>query len=143
MPRAHGAGAWHGKAWFQVQWDSRSRDLSIAKKELLPIILTCDAWGSAWHGKQVVCHCDNQVVVACLRSRSSRSPGLMHLLRCLVFVEAQYNCFLLPTYIETSDLSRGRVCSRGRPSPITSPPPPSGPPAGRLDVASLAPTVRR
>ena len=128
-----GAGAWHGKAWFQVEWDSRSQDLSIAEKELLPIILACDAWGSAWHGKQVVCHCDNQVVVACLRSRSSRSPGLMHLLRCLVFVEAQYNCFLLPTYIDTranhlaDDLSRDRVLSflskvpgaDPRPSPVS------------------------
>ena len=123
------AGARVGKAWFQVQWDSRSRDLSIAEKELLPIILACDAWGSAWHGKQVVCHYDNQVVVACLRSRSSRSPGLMHLLKCLVFVEAQYNCFLLPTYIETrvaDDLSRDRVFSflskvpgaDPRPSPV-------------------------
>ena len=67
--------------------------------------------------------------MACLRSHLSRSPGLMHLLRCLVFVEAQYNCFLLPTYIETrvaDDLSRDRVFSflskvpgaDPRPSPV-------------------------
>ena len=96
-----GCGAWHRLSWFQVQWGPRSQALSIAQKELIPIILACDAWGSSWHGQQVLCHCDNQVVVACLRSRTSKDRGLMHLLRCLVFVEAHTQCFLHPTYIDT------------------------------------------
>ena len=36
-----GCGAWHGNAWFQVQWDSRAHGLSIAEKELIPIVLAC------------------------------------------------------------------------------------------------------
>ena len=96
-----GCGAWHRLSWFQVQWGPRSQALSIAQKELIPIILACDAWGSSWHSQQVLCHCDNQVVVACLRSRTSKDRGLMHLLRCLVFVEAHTQCFLHPTYIDT------------------------------------------
>ena len=41
----------------------------------------------------------------------------MHLLRCLVFLEAYYKCFLFPTYIDTEanhladDLSRDNVHS--------------------------------
>ena len=97
-----GCGAWHRPlAPAQVQWGPRSQALSIAQKELIPIILACDTWGSSWHGQQVLCHCDNQVVVACLRSRTSKDRGLMHLLRCLVFVEAHTQCFLHPTYIDT------------------------------------------
>ena len=66
-----GCGAWHLDSWFQLQWDARSYSLPIPEKELLPIILACDTWGSSWWGKQILCHCDNQAVVACLRSRSS------------------------------------------------------------------------
>ena len=52
---------------------------------------------------QVVCHSDNQAVVADLRSRSSRHKGMMHLLRSLVFAEARLNCSLFPVYIDTRD----------------------------------------
>ena len=112
-----GCGAWHDKAWFQVQWDSRAENLSIACKELIPIVLGCAAWGDSWQGRRVTCRCDNQVVVAGLRSRSSRDKGVMHLLRCLVFVEACLNCYLVPEYIDThsnhlaDDLSRDNVLS--------------------------------
>ena len=69
-------------------------------------------WGNSWQGHQVLCHCDNMVIVACLRSRTSRNKGIMHLLRCLVFVEAFHQCYLQPEYINTranhlaDDLSR-------------------------------------
>ncbi len=130
-----GAGAWHRESWFQIQWGPRSQALSIAEKELVPIILACDTWGSTWHGQQVLCHCDNQVVVACLRSRSSKDKGLMHLLRCLVFVEARHNCYLHATYINTKanhladDLSRNNLSSflykvpwaNPQPSPVSLP----------------------
>ena len=114
-----GCAAWHGDAWFQVQWDVRASSLSIAEKELIPIILACEVWGRSWAGCQVVCHCDNQAVVADLRSRASKHKGMMHLLRCLVFVEASIQCFLFPTHIDTKsnhladDLSRnGSAVSR-------------------------------
>ncbi len=54
-----GCGAWHGDSWFQLPWDDRSRELSIACKELIPIALACTAWGHQWHGYRVTCHCDN------------------------------------------------------------------------------------
>ena len=71
-----GCAAWHGDAWFQVEWDSRSHPLSIAEKELVPIILACQVWGRSWSGCQVICHCDNQSVVADLRSRSTKHNGM-------------------------------------------------------------------
>ena len=91
---AWGCGAWWEHSWFQVQWDQEAMPLSIAEKELIPIILACEAWCQEWKGRQVQCNCDNQVVVACLRSRSSRNKGLMHLIRCLVFIEAKHQCYL-------------------------------------------------
>ena len=112
-----GCGAWHGQHWLQVQWDEHSRDLDIACKEMIPIILACATWGHTWAGHRVTCHCDNQVVVACLRSRSSRHHGIMHLLRCLAFIEANLTFVLHPTYVSTKlnhladDISRNYVSS--------------------------------
>ena len=112
-----GCGAWHQSRWLQVQWGPQSQSLSIAEKELVPIILACDLWGQAWQGRRVRCHCDNQVLVACLCSRMSKNKGLMHLLRCLVFVMAQHQCHLVAEYIDTKsnhladDLSRNRAYS--------------------------------
>ncbi len=130
-----GCGAWHQSCWFQVQWDARSHSLSIAEKELIPIILACDTWGNEWQGKKIICHCDNQAVVACLRSRTSKQEGLIHLLRCLAFVEAEHQCHLHPIYIDTranhlaDDLSRDNLCSflfkvpraNRRPSQVSTP----------------------
>ena len=116
---------------------SRSHPLSIAEKELVPIILACQVcWGMSWSGCQVICHCDNQSVVAdLLRSRSTKHKGMMHLLRCLVFVEAHLQCFLSPTYIDSKanhladDLSRDDAFSfsskvpsaSAHPSPVSTP----------------------
>ena len=112
-----GCGAWHQDLWFQVQWDSRSHNLPIAVKELIPIILACGVWGSSWRGLRVHCHCDNQVVVACLRSRTSKNKSIMHMLRCMVFIEAHFQFHIHPTYINTKmnhladDLSRNNLSS--------------------------------
>ena len=124
-----GGGAWHTNQWFQVQWGPHSHGLSIAEKELIPIILACDVWGHSWQGHRILCHCDNQVVVAALRSRTSKAKGLMHLLRCLAFVEAQHQCHIQPTYINTKanhladDLSRDNLASFLSKVPSASPTP--------------------
>ena len=60
------------------------------------------------------CHGDNQVVVAALRSRSSKAKGIMHLLHCVVVIEATQCCYLHPAYIDTksnnlADLSRDHL----------------------------------
>ena len=58
------------------------------------MVLAVAAWGSQWRGIRVLSRCDNEAVTAVLGSRSSRDPHLMHLLRCLFFIEAEH-CFML------------------------------------------------
>ena len=112
-----GCGAWHERSWFQLEWDPLTRQLPIAVKELLPIILAGLIWGKSWRRQKVLCYCDNQAVVAGLRSRSSPQPQIMHLLRCLFFVEALYLFEIEATYIRSEDnsiaddLSRDNMCS--------------------------------
>ena len=67
-----GCGAWFQEKWFQFQWDAATQELPIAVKELIPIIVAGVLWGHEWTGHRVLCHCDNQAVVACLRSRTSK-----------------------------------------------------------------------
>ena len=130
-----------------MQWGPSAQALSIAAKELIPIILACAAWGSTWHGQRVLCHCDNQVVVACLRSRTSKDTGVMHLLRCLVFIEAYHHCHLHPMYIDTrsnhlaDDLSRDNLFSFFHKVPGADVLATGS--VGRLDLNALAPSVQR
>ena len=112
-----GCGAWHGRKWFQLQWSEATFGLPIAVKELLPILIGAAIWGAQWSNHRVVWHCDNQAVVAALRSRTSRHPVLMHLLRNFVFIEARFRFHLCPVYINTyanhlaDDLSRNKMLS--------------------------------
>ena len=104
--RVMGSGAWHGIHCFQLQWDQMSAHLTIMIKELFPIVVACVIWGSSWQDQHVVCHCNNQAVVACLMSRTSRDRHCMHMLRILAFIKAQLSLSLLPQYILTPRLTR-------------------------------------
>ena len=107
-----GCGAWHGTSWFQWRWGPLSEQLSIAVKELIPILIAALIWGRSWSGQKVLCHCDNQVVVAAIRSRSSAQNQIMHLLRCLFFIEASANFSLAAKYITSTDNAIADALSR-------------------------------
>eukprot|EP00731_Ephydatia_muelleri_P000372 Em0001g372a len=68
-----GCGAHTTDSWFQIRWDEQSLPFSITIKELLPIMVAAAVWGTRWRAQKVLCHCDNQAVVAVLNSRSSSS----------------------------------------------------------------------
>eukprot|EP00731_Ephydatia_muelleri_P018931 Em0011g971a len=104
--------AWHGTSWFQWRWGPLSEQLSIAVKEFIPILIAALIWGRSWSGQKVLCHCDNQFVVAAIRSRSSAQNQIMHLLRCLFFVEASANFSLAVKYITSTDNAIADALSR-------------------------------
>ena len=112
-----GCGTWHSHLWFQWKWGTVSIQLPIVVKELLPILLAAIVWGRLWHAQKVLCYCDNQAVVAILQSRSSKHYQIMHLLRCLFFVEAYFHFSLVATYVTSKDniiadnLSRNNLSS--------------------------------
>lgn len=96
-----GCGAIWDTHWCQVQW-SQWPDFAgalIAAKELLPIIVATTIWGPQWMGATVLCHCDNEAVVASLKSGYCKDPTLAHMLRCLFYVEAEYHMSLSAVHI--------------------------------------------
>ena len=89
----------------------------IAFKELLAVVLSTEVWGSEWTGTHVLCYCDNEAATHMVASRSSKNPDLMHLLRCLFFIEAQFSFTLTLKHIpgvendRADDLSRNNLSS--------------------------------
>ena len=55
-----GCAALYGDTWFQVKWDSPSQSLSITEKEMINYL----GMPSMGIFLQVVCHSDNQSVIA-------------------------------------------------------------------------------
>ena len=94
-----GCGAWWGTAWLRYPWADEAANLSIAVKELLPIVMACMLWGNTWRNKQVLVHCNNQAVVEVVNSGASKDQNLAQLLRCLFFVMADFQLALKATHI--------------------------------------------
>lgn len=108
--------------WIQLRWDG-PREVgmeSITWMELLPIVLSCAAWGGFWQGQRVIVNCDNTGAVAVANSGYSRAPRIMHLLRCLFFIRALYQLSVHVVYIEGTDNTWADAISRNYPILIDS-----------------------
>ena len=92
------AAIWEGQ-WFQIQWPDfpNFADTMIVAKKLLPIVVAAEVWGRFWAGCTLQCMCDNEAVVSVIRRGSGKDIHMVHMLRCLFFLEARF----------------GRVCGSG------------------------------
>ena len=122
-----GCGAWSQRSWFQYEWPEEARQYHIAFKELFVILLACAVWGRQWQQKRVRCWSDNQAAVQGVTSRCCRDPSLMHLLRCLFFMEAHFQFELGASHISgkanrlADDLSRNCLSSFFSKAPLMDP----------------------
>ena len=80
-------GVWNDE-WFQYQWPQGWDRISIAVKELVPVVLACCLWGPLWFRKWVLIRTDNLSVVEVLTKRSSKDSRMMQLVRGLQFILA-------------------------------------------------------
>lgn len=76
-----GYAALNGLIWFAGKWPIGCESLSIAVKELIPIVLAAHIWGHEWSRKRILFKCDNQAIVACLKHGGCRDRHLAFLLR--------------------------------------------------------------
>ena len=65
---ALGYGAIFDNEWFVGEWSSSQKPLSIAYKELFPVVVAFHLWGHCWAAKRVEFRSDNMAVVSVLRS---------------------------------------------------------------------------
>ena len=117
MLRVHG-GVVHCGMASGCRWHGVSGPVfgsaNISAKELLPIVVAAATWGYHWRGQVVVCHCDNQAVVAALRGGYCREMDMAFLLRCLFFLEARYDLVLQARFIPGVENSLADAISRNR-----------------------------
>jgi len=110
-----GCGVWSQRRWLQFQWPVTALSHHIAFKELFAALLASATWGSQWRGTRVRWFCDNQAAVHAVNKRSCRDQSMMHLVRCLFFLEAWFQFELTAAYIPgvenslADDLSRDRL----------------------------------
>ena len=110
-----GCGAWSGSMWFQFEWPPEARGHHISFKELFAGLLSCAIWGRCWRGMRVQWLCDNQAAICAVRKRSCRDQAMMHLIRCLFFLEAWYGFELVAAHLPgrenmlADDFSRNRL----------------------------------
>ena len=94
------AGYYRG-AWFVELVGERQE--SINWREMYAVVQAAATWGSQWAGKRILFHVDNMSVVHVLRSRTSKSPAIMDLVRALLFIAATYQFDFSSAYISTHD----------------------------------------
>jgi len=74
---AIGFGAIFGNEWFNGIWVHKQLDLSIAYKELYPIVVAAAVWGPKWSMQHILFRSDNEAVVASnLQGPCHHAPGV-------------------------------------------------------------------
>ena len=86
-----GYGAILKSHWFSGAWAAQQSLLSIAYKELFPIVVAAYLWGPQWVSRQVEFLCDNESVVAVLKSGTWQDKSLMVLLRYLTMLAIRHS----------------------------------------------------
>ena len=96
---AFGCGAIWAHQWLQFEWPQVYGEVAIAPKELVPVVMACMVWGRAWQHQVVYVHSDNEAVVSVINSGYSKDEQLMHLVRCLFFIQAVWDISLVACHI--------------------------------------------
>ena len=68
-------------SWFAGAWPSSAREINIAAKEFIPIVLAAYIWGGSWSRKRIAFKCDNMAIVCALQQGSCKDRHLAFLLR--------------------------------------------------------------
>ena len=108
-----GCGGYLNRRWFQLPWNGLWQDMSIAVKELLPIVIACFVWRREMSGLHIRCRCDNSAVVAMVNNGTSKQKVAAHLLRCLFLLAATQQISLSACHLPGADNGAADALSRG------------------------------
>ena len=109
-----GCGAVQDDQWLQLEWSPQLHHLSIAVKELIPVVLAAATFGRSWSGKSILFMVDNAAVVSVLNSIFCSDLHMMHLVRLLVFFAAKFDFWFSAFHIPGQLNSRADAISRNR-----------------------------
>lgn len=90
--------------YFQGKWPNllsveNNDSISMAYRELYPIVVAAVLWGNEWSGKRVLFHCDNMATVQIIKKGRSKSSEVMSLMRRLTWLSAKYSFIVHSKFI--------------------------------------------
>lgn len=85
-----GFGGFYKGLWFSEAWPAglpADDDVAVSMsfRELYPIVVAAILWGSRWHRKRILFHCDNLGTVHIIKKGRSKSKSVMMLMRKLTW----------------------------------------------------------
>jgi hypothetical protein len=91
-----GFGGYFQGHWFSDTWPSdipcpTDKDISMAFRELYPIVVAALLWGHLWQTKRILFHCDNLATVQIIHKGRSKVQDIMPLMRQLTWQSVQHN----------------------------------------------------
>ena len=101
-----------GRDWFTGRWSPLQTPLSIAYKELFPVVLAASLWGHQWSAKRVEFCSDKTAVVKVLRSDTSRDSNLMVMFRHLSLLAAWHSFAFTARHVPGKSNAIGDTISR-------------------------------
>ena len=107
-----GFGAIYRSHWFSCSWPSHLQEYHINFKELFAIVAAVKTWGHNWPNKQILIFTDSKVVSDSWKSRSSKNPAMMCLLRHMFFHAAKYNFNVMLQHLPGHDNHLADLLSR-------------------------------
>lgn len=94
-----GFGCVLGTQWFAQIWDGQWLSYHITVRELYPLIIAVELWGSQLKNKCVNFHSDNLAVVHIINKQSSKDKTIMQLVRKFVLLTLKYNILFKCSHI--------------------------------------------
>lgn len=91
-----GFGGYHRGQWFAAPWPSNlptneDADVSMAFRELYPIVVAAILWSEQWQRKRILFHCDNLATVQIIRKGRSKISQINLLMRQLTWLTLKHN----------------------------------------------------
>lgn len=115
----YGFGGYCQNRWFSGKWSDytlpklEKESLSMAFRELYPIVVAAMLFGATWAKKRIVFYCDNQSTCYIVNSGRSTCNDIMKLMRTLTYVSCLHNFLVVARFIEGKNNPISDALSRG------------------------------
>ena len=84
-------GKWFSNSWPSELPESLDSTMSMAFRELYPIVVAAYLWGHLWCRKRILFHCDNEAVVNIVNKGRSKVQDIMKLMHTLTWLSVKHN----------------------------------------------------
>ena len=97
-----------------MKWTTTLSNAHISVKELTPVVLAVATWGHLWRYHTIQVLSDNTTAVTAINNNSSKVRESAHLLRCLAFLSARFQCQITAKHLPESHNNISDAISRNQ-----------------------------